>query len=152
LAKTYTFARQLERELGTTQKLLVDANRGAERNAKANWQLAGHVNKARAELAKWQALAGQLAEALTFWDVNHPAFAAYEAAKAGSLPDPLAEAVKRMEAVPMDEMCNGFAAMDLSWATLGEMVGAVRARLIQAAQGLPAKKPAASLDEPPGPA
>lgn len=81
LAKTYTFARQLERELGTTQKLLVDANRGAERNAKANWELAGHVNKARAELAKWQALAGQLAEALTFWDVNHPAFAAYEAAK-----------------------------------------------------------------------
>lgn len=55
---------KLREELKTTQKLLADANRGAERNAKANWELAGHVNEARSELAKWQALAGQLAEAL----------------------------------------------------------------------------------------
>lgn len=55
---------RLKWELEETKTELKNANRGAERNAKANWELAGHVNEARAKLAKWQTLAGHLAEAL----------------------------------------------------------------------------------------
>jgi len=107
------------------------------------------------ELAKWQTLAGQLAEAIRA--IHKPlgdetetsgnpcvgpkpsqgralaaALAAYESAKSGSLSDPLAEAVKRMEAVP-------WAVLDKAWSEnafegSGGIEG-VRARLIQAAKG-----------------
>lgn len=101
----------------------------------------------RAELTRWQSLAERLATVLTrcdnllsgempfrrhspIWQVLNgieiydsikPALAAY---KSGNLPDPLAEAVKRMEAVP------------ISYSPVTYVdVEAVRALLIQAAKG-----------------
>lgn len=53
------------------------------------------IQQQAVELAKWQALAGQLAEALTFWDVNHPALAAYESAAMDHAETPASTATAR---------------------------------------------------------
>ena len=189
------------------QKLLADANRGAERNAHINRSFAGQINqlhsdiqelnatkdehdkalellreirddqvnaqdeadkflrdhqpselsKLRVELTRWQSLAESLATVLTrcdnllsgemtfrrhspIWQVLNgieiydsikPALAAY---KSGNLPDPLAEAVKRMEAVPCEELNKAY------WNS-GQVANSewgcdrVRTRLISAAKG-----------------
>lgn len=105
----------------------------------------------RADLARWQALAGQLAQPLKSitWrsavcnsgfrnlteensEAAIAALAAYESAKAGSLPDPLAEAVKRMEAVSKMPSVRVFATLNK---TLAEAFDDYLARLIQAAKG-----------------
>ena len=180
------------------QKLLADANRGAERNAHINRSFAGQINqlhsdiqelnatkdehdkalellreirddqvnaqdeadkflrdhqpselsKLRVELTRWQSLAERLAEALidisahdgpgfphgTCCNIAGQALAAYESAKSGNLPDPLAEAVKRMEAVPCEELNKAY------WNS-GQVANSewgcdrVRTRLISAAKG-----------------
>ncbi len=199
LAKTYTFARQLERELAAANSKLSAVFQWINRNhpdgfidSQSHLQNLERVtdlhhdrlDAAQREQAKWQALASNMEDGLlaikeaielVFWstfdgneqiaataetlrhDVSQTmgdafekvttALAAYEAAKSGSLPDPLAEAVKRMEAVPafeLQEYCGGFGQ---TFIVPKEQIDYIRARLIQAA-----KKPAASLDEPPGPA
>ncbi len=185
------------------QKLLADANRGAERNAHINRSFAGQINqlhsdiqelnatkdehdkalellreirddqvnaqdeadkflrdhqpselsKLRLELTRWQSLAERLATALEssakLYENPEPpsmhelamraydmrciarmALAAYESAKSGNIPDPLAEAVKRMEAVPNEPLRK------LLWdRAFSEGIELVRARLISAAKG-----------------
>lgn len=61
-------------------------------------------------------------------DAANPALAAYNSAKKGNLPDPLAEAVKRME-----EVTDG--AIEAAYWESGGWVGNIRALLISAAKG-----------------
>ncbi len=140
------------------------------------------IQRQSVEIAKWQAMASNMEDSLlaikeaielVFWstfdgneqvaataetlrnDVSQTmgdafekvtnALAAYESAKKGELPDPLAEAVKRMKAVPIEVLYTDY--LHHESPKCYDCMEAVRARLIQAA-----KKPAASLDEPPGPA
>lgn len=93
------------------------------------------------ELTRWQVLAGQLAEALILFQepgasiklgVLRQALAAYESAKSGSLPDPLAEAVKRMEAVPAELLSFIIVSTTGNFEASAE---AIRTRLISAAKG-----------------
>jgi len=113
------------------------------------------IQRQAVELSKWQALAETLATALDssakLYENPEPtsmhelsmraydmrciarqALATYDAAKSGNLPDPIAEAVKRMEAVDRWPSVREFT-------TLGKTIGAsmedFRARLIQAAKG-----------------
>lgn len=104
----------------------------------------------------WQAVAGQLAEELKccknramdksiethaddhakgciddIWEWSENALAAYESAKSGNPPDPLVEAVKRMEAVAFEEMDAAF----LSTLEYRASIERIRACLIQAAKG-----------------
>lgn len=83
----------------------------------------------------WQSIAEKLANAGGWsaepdssWD---SALADYESAKSGNLPDPLAEAVKRMEAVPLVE----FARVTHEAKTVNGEYEAIRTRLISAAKG-----------------
>lgn len=119
---------QLRAELTTWQSEA--ARYSAEREHNAN--MAG----------MWQSMAGRLATAAQGYNTTEieyrewqhgmrDALAAYESVKSGNLPDPLAEAVKRMEAVTTDDLCLKFK----SSSTLGEMAEQVRARLIAAAKG-----------------
>lgn len=118
------------------------------------------IQRQAVELSKWQALAETMAgecSTIAFGDIfddtmrkyAKQALAAYESAKSGSLPDPLAEAVKRMEAVSLnslleiyreeiDDALHSFEDLDeaLSSDKVVEIaIQAVRARLIQAAKG-----------------
>ena len=84
------------------------------------------------ELTRWQSLAERLAttggwsaEPDSSWDA---ALAAYESAKSGNLPDPLAEAVKRMEKLRFGEIEAAY------WQS-GLGLENVRALLISAAKG-----------------
>ena len=65
------------------------------------------------------------------WEWTEAALAAYESAKSGNLPDPLSEAVKRMEEVPEDDLCSKLT----SSTKFGDFANQVRTRLIQAAKG-----------------
>lgn len=98
------------------------------------------------EISKWQALAEMLAgylkmidvypadftsPELFYWNAKNKALialAAYESTKSGNLPDTLAEAVKRMEAVT-----DG--AIEAAYWDTGSWTRNVRACLIQAAKG-----------------
>ena len=118
------------------------------------------IQRQAVDLAKWQTMAELLKTALTDCKNRamdktiemHPddnakgcvddvlewaetALAAYDAAKAGNLPDPLDEAVKRMEAVQMDELDEiWFARTGLEW-IFDDAMERIRARLILAAKG-----------------
>lgn len=101
------------------------------------------------EISKWQALAEMLAgylkmidvypadftsPELFYWNAKNKALialAAYESAKSGNLPDPLAEAVKRMEAVTWEELDKSYHPSRPS----DEFYEDIKARLIQAAKG-----------------
>ena len=110
------------------------------------------------ELTRWQSLAESLATALKdcknramdksiethaddhakgcmddIWEWAESALAAYNSAKSGNLPDPLAEAVKRMEAVPEMELERVWS--NAHRTRLLPCIEAVRARLISAAKG-----------------
>lgn len=91
------------------------------------------------ELTRWQSLAESLAtnlqnvvqlsdRATLVWDTAKAALAAYESAKSGNLPDPLAEAVKRME-----EVTDG--AIEAAYWESGSWTRNIRALLISAAKG-----------------
>lgn len=91
------------------------------------------------ELAKWQALAGTLAKSIGGLSpiygttpAQDAALAAYESAKSGNLPDPLAEAVKRMESVDLMPSVREFTTLGK---TIGSAMQNLHARLIQAAKG-----------------
>lgn len=71
-------------------------------------------------------------EAESAIDAYDTTLAAYESAKSGDLPDPLAEAVKRMEAVNVIEWKI---AWENAFDTQDELLLELRARLIQAAKG-----------------
>ena len=64
------------------------------------------------------------------WEWAESALAAYESTKSSNLPDPLAEAVKRMESVSANELERIYFATACK-----HDMEAVRARLIQAAKG-----------------
>ena len=108
----------------------------------------------RAELTRWQSLAERLATALddcntklVGWHGLYPsqvgsddeatfqagdkALTTYESAKSGNLPDPLDEAVKRMEEVPVSAMFDN---SELPFVD-PVIVSTIRARLIAAAKG-----------------
>lgn len=143
-----TFARQLERELAglrADNAELIDRLREArESHLHASARDVQTIQQQAVLLAKLRDAAAN-AGCLGWF------LAAYASAKTGSLPDPLAEAVKRMESLDISELSKPYEhAADFHSSDAG--LRAVRARLIQAAKGQPAKKPAASLDEPPGPA
>lgn len=87
------------------------------------------IQRQAVEITKWQALTETLATALrdisahdgpgfphgTCSDIADQALDDYDAAKAGNMPDPLDEAVKRMEAVSIDpwvEVPSKHAALD----------------------------------------
>ena len=114
------------------------------------------LSKLRVELTRWQLLAERLATALddcntklVGWHGLYPsqvgsddeatfqagdkALAAYESAKSGNLPDPLDEAVKRMEAVPITTLIDAYFTASDSCDDVA--FNAIRARLISAAKG-----------------
>jgi len=99
------------------------------------------MSKLRLELTRWQSLAERLAKSIGGLSpiygttpAQDQALAAYESAKISNLPDTLVEAVKRMEAVPCEELNKAY------WNS-GQVANSewgcdrVRARLISAAKG-----------------
>jgi len=96
---------KLERELAASQagqaELLARLEERTQSHLAASARDVQTIQRQAVELAKWQALAEMLAktggwsaEPDSSWDA---ALAAYEEAKSGNLPDPLAEAVKRCD-------------------------------------------------------
>jgi len=143
---------------GQINQLHSDIRELNERLTKQQADMLDTIVQLRLELTRWQSLAESLASALEssakLYENPEPpsmhelsmraydmrciartALAAYNSAKSGNLPDPLAEAVKRMEEVSKDEILEIWMTRTrLEW-TFDDAMENVRARLISAAKG-----------------
>lgn len=129
----------------TTPESIIELVEKAQYDADVSQYSAEREHNAMQALM-WQSVAESLASAAQGHDTTaieyrewqhrmREALDAYESAKSGNPPDPLAEAVKRMEAVPKDEILEIWMTRTrLEW-TFDDAMENVRARLISAAKG-----------------